>query len=52
MQPGDVILSVNRVEVASAAAAIQELNGIVSDRTAFLLIQRGTNRVFLQVLKE
>ena len=52
VQPGDLILSVNRVEVASAAAAIQELNGIVSDRTAFLLIQRGTNRVFLQVLKE
>ncbi len=52
VQPGDVILSVNRVEVASAAAAIQELNGIVSDRTAFLLIQRGPNRVFLQVLKE
>ena len=52
VQPGDVILSVNQVEVASAARAIQELNGIASGRTAFLLIQRGPSRVFLQVLKE
>ena len=52
VQPGDVILSVNRVEVANSASAIQELNGIASGRTAFLLIQRGPNRVFLQVLKE
>ena len=51
-QPGDVIVSVNRVEVASAADTIRELNGVESGRTAFLLVQRGPNRVFLQVLKE
>ena len=52
VQRGDVILSVNRAEVSDAASAIQELNGIASGRTAFLLVQRGENRVFLQVLKE
>ena len=52
VRPGDVILSVNRVEVGSAAATIRELNGIESGRTAFLLVQRGPTRVFLQVRKE
>ena len=51
-QPGDVIVSVNRVDVTSAADAIRELNLVESGRTAFLLVQRGPNRVFLQVLKE
>ena len=51
-RPGDVIVSVNRVNVASAAAAIRELNLVEPGRTAFLLVQRGPNRVFLQVLKE
>ena len=51
-QPGDVIVSVNRVDVASAADAIRELNLVESGRTAFLLVQRGPNRVFLQILKE
>ncbi len=52
VRPGDVILSINRVEVDSAAAAIRELNGVESGRTAFLLVQRGETRVFLQVRKE
>ena len=51
-RPGDVIVSVNRVEVATAADAVRELNLVESGRTAFLLVQRGPNRVFLQVLKE
>jgi len=51
-QPGDVIVSVNRVEIESAADAIRELNRVESGRTAFLLVQRGPNRVFLQMLKE
>ena len=51
-RPGDVIVSVNRVNVASAADAIRELNLVEPGRTAFLLVQRGPNRVFLQVLKE
>ena len=51
-RPGDVIVSVNRAEVATAADAVRELNLVESGRTAFLLVQRGPNRVFLQVLKE
>ena len=52
VQPGDVILSINRVEVASAADAVRELNAVESGRAAFLLIQRGDTQVFLQVRKE
>ena len=52
VQPGDVILSVSRVEVTSAAEAIVQLDAVESGRTAFLLVQRGPNQVFLQVLKE
>ena len=52
LQPGDVILSVNRVDVASASDATEELGAIESGRTAFLLVQRRDTRVFLQVEKE
>ena len=52
VRPGDVILSVNRVDVGNATEAVNELNNVESERTAFLLIQRGQNRVFLQVRKE
>ncbi len=52
VQPGDVIITVNRVEVTSAAEATAQLNGIASGRTAFLLVQRGETRVFFQVPKE
>jgi serine protease Do len=52
VQPGDVILSINRVEVTAAAEAIEQLDAVESGRTAFLLVQRGANQVFLQVLKE
>ncbi len=52
VQPGDVIVSVNRIEVGSAAEAIRELSTIENGRTAFLLIQRASTRIFLQVLKE
>ena len=52
IQPGDVIVSVNRVEVTGTTETIRELNGIESSRTAFLMVQRGTTRVFLQVQKE
>ena len=52
LQPGDVILSVNRVDVASAGAATSELSAIESGRTAFLLVQRRDTRVFLQVEKD
>ena len=52
VQAGDVVLSINRVEVASAADAVRELNSVESGRAAFLLIQRGDNQVFLQIRKE
>ena len=48
----DVILSVNRSDVTSATEAITELSQIEPGRTAFLLVQRGETRVFLQVRKE
>ena len=52
VRPGDVITSVNRVEVATATEATQQLNAIESGRTAFLLVQRRGSRVFLQVPRE
>jgi serine protease Do len=52
VRAGDVILSINRVEVGSAAAAVRELNSVESGRAAFLLIQRGDDQVFLQIRKE
>ena len=52
VQPGDVILRINRAEVSSVSEAIELLNGIESERTAFLLVQRGEERVFLQVEKD
>lgn len=52
VRPGDVVLSVNRVDVTNATTAVRELNGVESGRTAFLLVQRGATRVFLQVRKE
>ena len=51
LQPGDVLLSVNRVEVRSAREATEQLRAIESGRRAFLLVQRRDTRVFLQVEK-
>ena len=52
VQPGDVIVRVNRVEVTTAVEATRQLNAVESGRAAFLLVQRGETRVFLQMLKE
>ena len=52
LQSGDVILSVNRAEVASAAEAGAALDAIEAGRTAFVLVQRRDTRVFLQLQKE
>ena len=52
VQPGDVIVSVNRVDVTNVADTIPELDSVESGGTAFLLVQRGPTRVFLQVRKE
>ena len=52
VQPGDVILRVNRVDISSAADAVRELDAIEAGRTAFLLVQRGPEQIFLQVPRE
>lgn len=52
LQPGDVVLSVNRVEVASAAEAAASLEAVEAGATAFILVQRRDTRLFLQVRKE
>jgi serine protease Do len=52
LQPGDVILSVNRVEVSSARETTEQLGTIESGRRAYLLVQRRDTRVFLQLVKD
>ena len=52
VRQGDVILRINRTEVETASQAIDVLDAIDSGRTAFMLVQRGENRVFLQVEKQ
>ena len=52
LRPGDVILSVNRVEVASAGEAAAAFEAVEAGATAFVLVQRRDTRLFLQVRKE
>ena len=52
VQPGDVIVSINRVEVGSSREAIRELNDVDARGIAFLMVQRRNTRVFLQVRKQ
>jgi hypothetical protein len=47
-----VIVRVNRTDVGGAGEATRALSAVESGRVAFLLVQRGPNRVFLQVRKE
>jgi serine protease Do len=52
VQPGDVVLEVSRRTVASAAEASQELQRVPSGRTAFLLVWRQGQEIFLTIRKE
>ena len=52
LQSDDVILSVNRTDVASAAEVGAALDAIEAGRTAFILVQRRDARVFLQLQKD
>jgi serine protease Do len=52
LNPGDVILQVNRQPVASAAEAGRLLGRIPSGGRAFLLVWRGGQEVFLSIRKE
>jgi len=52
LQRGDVILQVNRGEVANVQETIRELQKIKAGGVAFLLIWRGNQEVFVTVRKE
>jgi serine protease Do len=52
VRPGDVITSVNRVPVETAADAIRELNGVEDGSTAFLLVNRGDAQRLLRLNRE
>jgi serine protease Do len=52
IQPGDVILSVNRVRVSTAAEAARELQKIASGRLAQLLLWRDMRQLFVTVKKD
>ena len=52
LRAGDVILSVNRNPVASAAEAGRELHRIASGKIAQILVWRGDSQVFVTVKKE
>jgi serine protease Do len=52
LQPGDVILQVNRQPVASASDASQALRGVASGRTIGMLILRRGQEQFVTVRKQ
>ena len=52
VRPGDVITSVNRVPVETAADTIRELNRVQDGGAAFLLINRGETQVLLRISRE
>jgi serine protease Do len=51
IRPGDVILEVNRVPVSSAAEASRELQKVRDGGTAFFLIWRNNQEIFVTVRK-
>ncbi len=52
VQPGDIILEVNRNPVGGATDASRELQQVPSGRAALLLIWRAGTEIFMQVTKE
>jgi serine protease Do len=52
LQVGDVILEVNRQQVSSAAQASRELQRVESGRSAFFLIWRRGQEIFVTARKE
>jgi S1-C subfamily serine protease len=52
LRPGDVITSVNRVAVSSAAEAGRELQKVPSGRIAQILVHRDGSEVFVTVKKD
>ena len=51
VRPGDIILQVNRKPVASAAEAVSALQSVRAGGTAFLLIWRNNQEIFVPVGK-
>ena len=49
LQPGDVVLSVGRVDVGSASALDRELRNAKPGQTVMLLVQRGNARQYVAV---
>ncbi len=52
LRPGDVILSVNRKQVASAQEAAEELKKVQSGHLAQLIVWRGNGETFVTVKKD
>jgi serine protease Do len=52
LQAGDVILEVNRQQISSAAQASRALQGVESGRSAFFLIWRRGQEIFVTARKE
>jgi serine protease Do len=52
LRPGDVILSVNRVRVSSAADAARELQKVQAGHLAQLIVWRGNGETFVTVKKD
>jgi serine protease Do len=52
LQPGDVIISVNRVRISTASEAARELQKIASGRLAQLLLWRDGRQLFVTVKKD
>jgi serine protease Do len=52
LQPGDVIMSVNRVRVSTASDTARELMKIPSGRLAQILLWRDNKQVFATVKKD
>jgi serine protease Do len=52
VQPDDLIITVNREPITTAAGAILALNRVPSGSTAFLVIVRGDSRVLRRLRKE
>ena len=52
VRPGDLITSINRVPVETAADALRELNRIEDGATAFLLVARGDAQSVVRITRE
>ncbi|HZA35280.1 MAG TPA: PDZ domain-containing protein, partial [Vicinamibacterales bacterium] len=51
VRPGDIILQVNRKPVTSAAEAVRALQSVRTGGTAFLLVWRNNQEIFVPVPK-